>query len=138
MNQISQDLLFQAQFEPKRSYRFLLEVDGIDTFIVKKVILPKLSAENGEAKLLSLLEIEFWDPIAPSGAQQVLATCKKSSVVPLDFYIKVLDANGTVISKWSLLGSVVEEVDFGNLDYEDRNLIVIKAKFKVKEMVLDF
>lgn len=128
--------LLPTVYEPKRSYQWILAVDDIDSFIVKRLELPKWTAVEGKPVLLTPMLVEFYDPIVPSGAQQVMAACMKSSVTPLELSVKLLDSVGTVVQLWKLSGATVLEVDFGNLDYADRDPIVIKATFNIKHMAL--
>jgi len=132
---LSANDLVPAQFEPKRSNRWILETDGLDAFLVKKITLPKWSAKDGSPEILSPLEIELYDPISPNAAQQIMKFCMESSTASRLVAIKVLDPVGTVISRWELTAKV-RMVDFGNLDYNDGNPIVIKASFDVSKMEL--
>ena len=135
---ISKSLLIPTKWEPKRSSRFLLDLEGIDPFLVKQIILPKWSAENGEPKILSQLTLVLYDAIAPDTAHQVIETCTKSSVEALDFKIKLLDPVGTVVHIWQVGKATVNHVDFGDLDYNNSNPIEIKIIFDIKSIELKF
>ena len=72
------------KFEPKRNYRWVLAIEGIDAFLVASTARPQVSI--GEKKIdfinsyrriagkleFSDLSVKLHDPIAPSGAQQVM------------------------------------------------------------------
>ena len=72
------------KFEPKRNYRWVLAIEGIDAFLVSSTNRPQI--QIGEKKIefinsyrmiaskLSFqdLSVKLHDPIAPSGAQQVM------------------------------------------------------------------
>ena len=71
-------------FEPKVQNRFLLSIDGIEGYLVKNVKAPtftdntiKLDHINSYRKIRGKREWEditmtLYDPITPSGAQQVM------------------------------------------------------------------
>ena len=73
------------KFEPKRKNRFVLAVEGIDSFLIQDANRPdfKMSSKkidfinsyrkisNGKGEWGDL-SVKLHDPIAPSGAQQVM------------------------------------------------------------------
>ena len=77
------DMMFTA-FEPKLQNRFLMVVDGIPSYLIKKVARPSvtfgevvLDHINVKRKLKGKanwdnLSIDMYDPVTPSGAQAVM------------------------------------------------------------------
>lgn len=125
-----------SKYEPKRSNRWLFETEGLDSFLVKKVTLPKITVENGKLKPLTKLELEIYDSTAPSGAEEMIVVGHKASSPDGTLAsIKILDAIGTVVSMWELKIKL-DHIDNGDLDYAIHKPIVIKAVFDVLEMKL--
>mgnify|MGYP005653567417 CR=1 FL=1 len=72
------------KFEPKRKFRWILEIDGIDAFLCKTASRPQLTSDETKIQRLSAerklagravwgdISVTLYDPIAPSGAQQVM------------------------------------------------------------------
>jgi len=83
-NLIENDKIFYTPYEPKVQNRFILQVDGIPSFIMKKVSRPQI--ECGEVVLDHIniirkvkgkckwgdITMTLYDPIVPSGAQAVM------------------------------------------------------------------
>ena len=128
------------RFEPKRGYRWVLAIEGIDSFLVKSTKRPDVtigSAEipfiNSYRKIAGKLKfgsfsVALHDPIAPSGAQQVMEWIRthyesvSGRAGYADFYkrdiqLKMLDPIGTVIELWDIKGAFITSANFGTLDY---------------------
>jgi len=76
------------------------------------------------------LGVTLYDPIAPSGAQQVMEWVRThfESVSGrsgyADFYkrdcqIKMLDPIGTVVELWDVKGAFITEANYGDLSYDE-------------------
>jgi len=108
------------KFEPKRNYRWVLAIEGIDSFLVTTTKRPdmnigstKIDFINSYRNVAGKLEfgdisVTLHDPIAPSGAQQVMEWIRthyesvSGRAGYADFYkrdcqLKMLDPIGTVI-----------------------------------------
>jgi hypothetical protein len=75
------------------------------------------------------MEVKLHDPIAPSGAQQIMEWVRlhfesvSGRAGYADFYkrdiaLKLLDPVGTVIEYWDIKGAFITNVTFGELAYE--------------------
>ena len=149
------------KFEPKRSYRWVLAIVGIDSFLVASANRP--SIQIGEKKIdfinsyrmisgkLSFgdLSVKLHDPIAPSGAQQVMEWIRthyesvSGRAGYADFYkrdiqLKMLDPIGTVVELWDIKGAFLTSVNFGNLDYGNEETMMIDLEIKIDNCVLQF
>jgi hypothetical protein len=131
------------KFEPKRQNRFVLAIEGIDSFLIKSTDRPNFSIDSVELPFInsyrriangrgrwSGISVTLYDPIAPSGAQQVMEWIRTHSETVsgragyADFYkrdiqIKVLDPVGTVVELWDIKGAFLTGVDFSGLSYDD-------------------
>ena len=117
--------IFATAFEPKVKNRFILYVDGIPSFIIKKTDRPKLSQASKELDHINIktfykgksvwqsITMELYDPIVPSGAQAVMEWVRlhHESVTGRDGYqdfykkdlvINVLGPVGDKVEEWSL------------------------------------
>jgi hypothetical protein len=130
------------KFEPKRKFRWVLMLEGIDAFLVKSTsrptftiaeeMLPFINSKRYIAGRLTFntIDIVLHDPIAPSGAQQVMewirthAESVSGRAGYADFYkrdlqLKLLDPIGTVVELWDMKGCFLTNVNYGSLDYSD-------------------
>ena len=79
----TRDLLANT-FEPKRKFRWVLAIDGIDAFTLKTAARPSLTFEETVIDFINTkrwisgkqtwneIQVTTHDPIAPSGAQKVM------------------------------------------------------------------
>jgi hypothetical protein len=88
------------------------------------------------------ISVTLYDPIAPSGAQQVMEWVRTHTETVsgrsgyADFYkrdcqLKMLDPVGTVVELWDLKGCFLTSAGFGDLDYgtEDPTEIALTIRF---------
>jgi hypothetical protein len=133
------EIMFTA-FEPKVQNRFILYVDGIPAYLIKKASAPGFEANeiildhiNVYRKVKGKIRwndmtLELYDPIAPSGTQAVMewARLAHESVTGRDgysdFYKKDLTMNilgpvGDVVGEWIIKGAFVKSANFGEYDW---------------------
>ena len=153
--------MFYTAFEPKVQNRFLLEVDGIPSFIMKKVSRPQI--ECGEVVLDHIniirkmkgkckwgdITMTLYDPVVPSGAQAVMewVRTQHESVTGrdgyADFYKKdlnifVLGPVGDKIENWSVKGAYIKTAQFGDLDWATETQVEIQLTLAVDYCVLEY
>lgn len=132
--------IFFTVFEPKTQNRFLMEIDGLPTFQIKKTDRPKWTSERKAIDYINLqwyykgktvwspVSIETYDGIVPSMAQAVFEWYRLSheSVTGrdgyLDFYkknctIKLIGPPGDVVEEWTLVGAFPTNFDGGSVDW---------------------
>lgn len=150
------------KFEPKRKNRWVLMIEGIDAYIVKTAKRPTVTTTELELPFINsrrylagkttfeTMEITLHDPIAPSGAQQVMEwirTCYESvsgRAGYADFYkrdiqLKLLDPVGTVVELWDIKGAFCTTVNFGELSYSDEHdPMEISVTLRFDNCVLQF
>ena len=132
--------IFFTAFEPKQQNRFILYMDGIPSFMIKKVsavtleqgivTLDHINVERkvkGKSKW-SDVTLSLYDPITPSGAQAIMEWVRlhHESVTGRDgysdFYKKDLTVNvlgpvGDIVSEWILKGAFIVDANFGDYDW---------------------
>ena len=130
------------KFEPKRVFRWIFAIEGVDSFLMKTAARPSMAIEALEIPFINAkryvagrltfatMDITLYDPIAPSGAQQVMEWIRTHQETVsgrsgyADFYkrdcqIKLLDPVGTVVELWDMKGAQITNVDYQALTYED-------------------
>ena len=155
-----QEIMFTA-FEPVLSHRFIMYINGIPSYLVRKVTAPgftdsevKLDHMNTYFKVRGKREwkdmsFELFQPVVPSGAQLVMewARLQYESVTGRagysDFYKKDLTFNqigpvGDVIGEWIIKGAWINDVAFGEYDYAVDAYINIVMNIKMDFCVLNF
>jgi hypothetical protein len=149
------------KFEPKRKNRWVLMIEGIDAYIMKTTARPTVTTEEVEVPFINFrrylagltkfntLAVTLYDPIAPSGAQQVMEWIRlcletvSGRAGYADFYkrdiqLKLLDPVGTVVELWDIKGAFITEANFGELTYEDGTLAEISLTLRFDNAVLQF
>lgn len=149
------------RYEPLRKYRWILQIEGIDAFLVKSTARPNRTFEEividwiNEKRYLAgkhefqTMPVELYDPIAPSGAQQVEEWVRLNfeSVSGrsgyADFYkrdiqLKMLDPIGTVVQLWDLKGAWCKEVNYNELAYENNEAAWVTLTLRYDNAVLQF
>lgn len=149
------------KFEPKRNYRWVLAIEGIDAFLVASTNRPtvnighkKIEFINSYRQIASKLEfqdlsVKLHDPIAPSGAQQVMEWIRthyesvSGRAGYADFYkrdvqLKMLDPVGTVVELWDIKGAFITSANFQSLDYTGDEIMTIDLTLKFDNCVLQF
>ena len=139
---LSFDKMFYTNFEPKMKNRFIMEIEGIPSYLVKAANRPQINFETVKLDHINVyrklkgkgewqdLEITLYDPIVPSGAQAVMEWVRLSheSLTGRDgyaeFYKKDVDFYmlgpvGDKIEQWKLKGAFVLQANFGDVDFSN-------------------
>ena len=138
----SENEMFDTAFswEPKRQHQFIMEVQGIPSYLIKTSAKPSMT--NGEVALDMInvkryvkgksewnsIEVTLYDAIVPSGAQAVMewvrlhhesATGRDgySSFYKKEVRLHQLSPLGEVIEEWILKGAFITESNFGTFDW---------------------
>ena len=153
--------MFYTNFEPKMKNRFIMNIDGIDSYLIKTANRPTISFEpvtldhiNVKRKLKGKgewqqLEITLYDPIVPSGAQAVMEWVRlhKESVTGRDgysdFYKKditfnVLGPVGDKVEEWTLKGAFIGSANFGDMNWETSEPNDITLTLRYDYAILQF
>ena len=133
------DMFFTA-FEPKLQNRFLMKIDGIPAYLIKKIARPTIEMNtvvldhiNVKRKIKGKanwenITCDLYDPVTPSGAQAVMEWVRLSheSVTGRDGYsdfykkdirINTLGPVGDVVEEWILKGAYCQNSNFGDMDW---------------------
>ena len=153
--------MFYTNFEPKMKNRFIMNIDGIDSYLIKTANRPTIQFEavtldhiNVKRKLKGKgewqdVEITLYDPIVPSGAQQVMEWVRTSheSLTGRDgyaeFYKKdvnffMLGPVGDKIEQWTLKGAFITSAAFNDLDWASNDPAEITLTLSYDYAILEF
>ena len=154
------EIMFTA-FEPKVRNRFIMYIDGIPAFLVKKISRPNvqfgdvtLDHINVKRKLKGKADWQnvtatLYDPVTPSGAQAVMEWVRLSheSVTGRDgysdFYKKDIRFNalgpvGDVVEEWILKGAYCHAANFGDADWSSSDPADITLTIRMDYAILNF
>jgi hypothetical protein len=132
--------IFYRNWEPKTINRFILYMDGIPSFLIKKTKRPSLKQERKTLDHINTqryykgksvwdeVSMELYDPVVPSGAQAVMEWVRlgHESVTGRDGYqdfykkdltINVLGPVGDKVEEWTLKGAFITSAEFGEGDW---------------------
>lgn len=153
--------MLPRKFEPKYNNRWIFALEGIDAYLIKSANRPNISISpvtidymNSQRHVAGKstfgdLSVTLHDPLAPSGAQQVMEWVRthyesvSGRAGYADFYkrdaqLKLVDPIGTVIELWDLKGCFLTQADFGSLAYGGQEMLEITLGIKFDNCVLQY
>ena len=153
--------MFYTNFEPKMKNRYIMEIDGIQSYLIKTANRPSITFEpvvldhiNVKRKLKGKgewqdIEITLYDPIVPSGAQQVMEWVRTSheSITGrdgyADFYKKDIDIYmlgpvGDKIENWKIKGAFITNATFNDLDWASNDPSEITLTLAYDYAILEY
>lgn len=149
------------KFEPKRKNRWVLMIEGIDAYIIKTAARPQVTTEEVPIPFINstrylagkttfnAMNVTLHDPIAPSGAQQVMEWIRLhfesvsgrsgyADFYKRDIQLKMLDPVGTVIELWDIKGAFITDANFNEVTYEDGAPVEIALTLRYDNCVLQY
>ena len=153
--------MFYTNFEPKMKNRFIMEIDGIQSYLIKAANRPSIQFEKVTLDHINVkrqlkgkgewqdIEITLFDPIVPSGAQQVMEWVRLSheSITGRDGYadfykkdvqIEMLGPVGDKIEKWDIKGAFINNAVFNDLDWASNDPSDITLTLSYDYAVLEY
>ena len=161
-NLVSEQELFFTAFEPKTVNRYVMYVEGVPAYLIKKAERPKLQQEKKKLDHINLqryvkgktiwgaMKLELYDPIVPSGAQAVMEWVRLSHESNTgrdgyaDFYkkdltIDVLGPVGDIVSEWVIKGAFIKGGNFGEYNWDtDAQAVNLSLTIGMDYCVLNF
>ena len=155
------DKMFYTNFEPKLANRFIMEINGIQSYMIKTASRPTFTSEVVDLDHINIkrkikgksswddINITLYDPIVPSGAQQVMEWIRSSheSLTGRDgyaaFYKKditfyLLGPVGDKIEQWTLKGAFINSANFGELDWASNDPLSIELGLSYDYAILEY
>jgi hypothetical protein len=146
-------------YEPKRKFRWILAINGIDAFTLKTASRPQISFEEtvidyGNVKRYlagkatwAPMNITLYDPIVPSAAQKCMEwvrLCFENVTGRMgyaQFYkktinLKLLDGIGAVVEDWQIDGAWLQDINFNELDYSVSDPVDISCVLRFDQSTL--
>jgi len=160
-NLIENDKMFYTPFEPKVQNRFIMQLDGVPSFIMKKVSRPQIDCGEVVLDHINLVRklkgkckwgditMTLYDPIVPSGAQAVMEWVRTAhesvtgrdgyaDFYKKDFDIFVLGPVGDKIENWKVKGAYIKTAQFGDLDWATETQVEISLTLALDYCVLEY
>jgi hypothetical protein len=158
---VQEQEMFFNSFEPKMANRFIMFMDGVPSFMVKKVSRPTLTQPAKELPHINVvryvkgrtvwgaMSFTLYDPIVPSGAQAVMEWVRlgHESVTGrdgyADFYKKDLVFNmlgpvGDKVEEWIIKGALITQVTFNDADWATDDHIEITVQIQPDYCILNY
>ena len=153
--------IFFTAFEPKVQNRFIMYIDGIPSYLIKKAASPQISFTDikldhinvyrklkGKAEWADM-SLQLYDPVTPSGAQALMEWVRlgNESVTGRngysDFYKKDLTLNtlgpvGDIVGEWIIKGAYVKSANFGEYDWSSDAYVSIDLTIAMDFCILNF
>ena len=160
-NIVSENELYFNSFEPKTKNRFIMYLDGVPSYLIKKATRPSMTQEAKELPHINLsryvkgktkwnpITLTLYDPIAPSGAQAAIEWFRlhHESVTGrdgyADFYKKDIVLNmlgpvGDKVEEWVLRGCIITELKYGDVDWGSDEIMEIELTLQIDLAVLQY
>lgn len=154
------DIFFTA-FEPKVQNRFIMYMDGVPSYIIKKINRPQIEFGDVVLDHINIVRnlkgkgrwgdfmMTLYDPIVPSGAQAVMEWVRTAHESLTgrdgyaDFYKKdlrfeVLGPPGDIVEEWILKGAYIKSIQFGDMDWAVDTQVEITLTLKIDYAILSF
>ena len=155
-----QDIMF-TPFEPKLKNRFIMQIDGINAYLVKAMNRPSIESDEVILEHMNTtryvkgktrwqpLDITLYDPVVPSATQQVIEWVRlgHESVTGRDgysdFYKKDVTFNllgpvGDVVEEWELKGTYIQSANFGDSAFDSSDPVEITCTLRYDYAILKF
>jgi hypothetical protein len=122
---LSQEDMFGLAFQPKMTNQYLVkcentnpDIKDIHPHMVYSIDRPKLFRGLVDNKIYwHPIKMKLYDPIAPSTSQAIYDIIKNNDGKLGDITINVLGPVGDLVEKWILKDCIINEADFGTLDW---------------------
>jgi len=153
--------MFYTNFEPKMKNRFIMEIAGIPSYLIKAGNRPNIQFEAVTLEHINLkrklkgkgewqdITITLYDPIVPSGAQAVMEWIRlgHESITGrrgyADFYKKDLDFYmlgpvGDKIEQWKIKGAFIQQANFGDVSFDSNEPATIELTLSYDYAILEY
>lgn len=160
-NLITEQELFFTAFEPKTQNRYIMTIDGIPSYLIKKLDRPKLTMEKKKLDHINVqryikgkavwdeLTLELYDGVVPSGAQAVMEWVRlhHESVTGRDGYAEMYKKDivltpigpvGDKVEEWLLKGCQITKVEFGEMRYKNDDPLSITLTIQPDYVILNY
>jgi len=161
-NIVAENEIFFTAFEPKVKNPFLMLIEGIPAYIVRKVSRPEIRQDTIKVPHINTVRfvkgvsvwqpitLTLYDPVVPSGAQAVMEWVRlhHESVTGRDGYaefykkdltLQVLGPVGDKVEEWIIKGAQITRATFGDLEWSDASdNVAIELEIQPDYCVLNY
>ena len=153
--------IFFTPFEPKVANRFIMFIEGIPAYLVRKASRPTVTFEeiildhiNVQRKIKgkatwSDVTVELYDPVVPSAAQAVMEWVRLhhesvtgragySDFYKKDLTLQILGPVGDIVSEWVIKGAFITNMDQGGFDWATDETVELSMTVAMDYCVLNF
>jgi hypothetical protein len=153
--------LLADSFEPKRKFRWIMAIGGIDAFTLKTATRPQIVFDETVIDYINVkrylsgkgtwspINVTLYDPIVPSASQKVMEWIRlnfenvSGRMGYAQFYkkeinLKLLDPVGAVVEDWLLQGTWIQDANFNDLDYAVSDPVDIALVLRFDQAILQF
>ena len=150
---LSANEMFYTPFEPKLQNRFVLQIDGIPSYLVKGVARPSFNFEEVVTNHMNIkryvkgkiewqpISVTLYEAIEPSAAASVMDWIKlhhESSTGRdgySDFYKKdisllLIGPPGDKVEEWTFKGAWIQDCNFGDLSLDSSDPVEIEMSLR--------
>jgi hypothetical protein len=154
------DIFFNT-FEPKTQNRFIMYMNGIPSWMIRKVNRPTIEFGDVDIHHINMVRklkgkanwgdfnMTLYDPVVPSGAQVLMEWIRIShesltgrdgyaAFYKKDLQFEVLGPVGDIIEEWVLKGTYIKSANFGELDWSVDQPTEINITCRVDNVYLNF
>ena len=159
---LSTDQMLGTIFEPILQHRFIMSIDGIPSYLIKKI--NGIGFEDGEVIIDHInsyvkfrqkrrwndISLSLYNPVSPSGAQTVMEWARLSHETVTgrsgygDFYWKditfnAIDPVGNTVNEWVIKKAFIKTVsNFGDWDWSASEYTTIEMVLGNSGMILNY
>lgn len=160
-NIIAENEIFFTQLEPKMKNRFVLYMDGVPTYSVRRFTRPTVRQDAKEMPHINVsryvkgkttwgtMQMTLYDAITPSGAQMAIEWLRlhHESVTGRDgyaaFYKKDLILNmlgpvGDKVEEWLIKGAMITEINWGDADFSTDEIADVTITIQPDYCILNY
>jgi len=153
--------LLGIRSEPKRKFRWILNIEGIDLFMLRSAARPQVTFSETLVPYLNItrkyagrpewatLPVTLIDYIAPSSAQKMWEKIRKiydsatGTMGYPEFYqeditLKMVSPVGETVEKWILKDAWFSEINFNELDMSTEDPADISFNISYNWAILEF
>ena len=152
--------MIPQNFEPKRAFRWVIEYEGLDTFLAQTATRPKITVGETEFNFLNFVSyfagkarpetftISLVDAIDPSQVKKAfdwmstVYNFNTGKAHGKDFYakdivLKLLGPEGEIIEKWTLKNAWPVNFNPSDLDYNSEEFATVELTLRYDKAVLE-
>lgn len=148
-------------YEPKRQFRWIFQIDGIDAFTARSATRPSLTNESividyinakrflAGKQTWNTITLTLNDPVSPSAAQKVMEWLRLHyedltgrsgyhSFYAKTISLQMLDPVGAVVEQWRGEGTWIVESNWGDLDYSSSEPVQVTLTLQADRWILEY